>query len=368
MRILLGSLALILSALPLGTPALAGTDTGSALPAGHGSGDRQLEWEASVVDADQGFRGLDAVDGRTAWVSGGSLTEGGAGSVWRTTDGGRTWQDVSPPDSDGLMFRDVEARGARTASVLAIGPGEASRIYRTTDGGLTWTETFRNTDEAAFYNCMDFYPGGRHGLAVSDPVDGRFRILRTDDGGRSWERLPDDGMPASDGEYNFSASGDCLVIRGHDAWFGSGGTQARVFHSDDRGRTWAAADSTIPAGESAGVFGLAFRSPRQGIAVGGDFAAPEDGVDATAYTGRGRGWRNGGDLAHLGEDAAWLTGRRGHLIVVGESGDVGGSSVSRDGGRSWEQFDDAGFHTLDCTRRRCWAAGGDGRVATLRFR
>ena len=71
----------------------------------------------------------------------------------------------------------MEARDADVALVLAIGHGEASRIYRTTDGGPTWTETFRNPDEAAFYNCLDFYPGGRRGLAVSDPVDGRFRIL-----------------------------------------------------------------------------------------------------------------------------------------------------------------------------------------------
>lgn len=374
MRTLLGNLALALSlplaALPLAAPA-------TAVPPPGGGAD--FAWQETVVDADQSFRGLDAVDDRTAWASGGSLTEGGPGEVWRTSDGGDTWQDVTPPGTEGLGFRDVEARNARTASVLAIGPGEASRIYRTTDGGETWTETFRNTDEAAFYNCMDFYPGGRHGLAVSDPVDGKFRIISTRDGGRSWQVVPDDGMPDSTGEYNFSASGDCLVIKGRDAYFGSGGSQARVFHSRDGGRTWDAEESTIPTGESAGVFSLAFRTPRDGIAVGGDFAAPEDGVDATAYTSRHRGWTNGGDLAHLGEDAAYVRGHRGHrdpghggrghtVVVVGQGGDIGGSSISHDGGRTWEQFSDAAFHTLDCTRSRCWAAGGDGRVGVLELR
>lgn len=42
--------------------------------------------------------------------------------------------------------------------MLAIGPGQDSRIYRSTDGGATWAEAFRNTDEAAFYDCMAFYP------------------------------------------------------------------------------------------------------------------------------------------------------------------------------------------------------------------
>ncbi|WP_082748659.1 WD40/YVTN/BNR-like repeat-containing protein [Nocardioides jensenii] len=358
MRILLGTSALVLTALPFGTPASA------QAPIDHGDSDPS--WSESVADADQSFRGLDAVDDRTAWIAGSSLTEGGPGKILRTTDGGDSWQDVSPPDTAGLGFRDVEASSAHSASVLAIGPGEASRIYRTTDGGDTWQETFHNTDEAAFYNCMDFYPGGKRGLAVSDPVDGTFRIIGTSDGGRSWQVMSDAGMPDSTGEFNFSASGDCLVIQGRDAWFGSGGSISRVFHSSDFGRTWDAEDSTIPAGEAAGVFGLAFRTSHEGIAVGGDFSAPDDGVDATAVRSRDT-WRNAGDLAHLGEDAAWIQGRRNTLVVVGESGDVMGSSISRDGGHSWEQFSETGFHTLDCVRRTCWAAGGDGRVATLRL-
>ena len=327
-----------------------------------------LKWQQTTLDAEQSFRGLDAVSRRTAWVAGES-TAGGPGTVWRTTDGGRTWQNVSPPDSDGLMFRDVEARSARSAVVLAIGEGGASRIYRTDDGGKTWQETFRNAEEQAFYNCVDFYPGGRRGLAVSDPVDGKFRILATDDGGRSWSVMPSAGMPDSTGEYNFSASGDCLVIRGHNAYFGSGGSASRVFRSSDLGRTWTATDSTIPAGESAGVFGLVFRTPSQGIAVGGDFEDPADGVDASAYTRHGRTWASGGDLAHLGEDASWVSVLPRTLVVVGESGDTAGSSISHDGGRSWQQFSKVGFHALDCTvDLSCWAAGGKGRVANLRLR
>ena len=350
----------------LGTLGLALLATATALttsPAATGAPPApDLGWDVTVVDAGQSFRGLDAVDTDTAWVSGGSSPAGGVGKVYRTTDGGETWQDVSPPGTEGLSLRDVEAQDADTAVVLSIGPGEASRIFRTTDGGATWTEAFRNAEEDAFYNCLDFYPGGRRGLAVSDPVDGKFRIAATDDGGASWEVLPDDGMPDSTGEANFSASGDCLVIAGRDAWFGSGGSAARVFHSTDRGLTWEATDSTLRAGEAAGVFGLAFRTPRHGVAVGGDFAAPADGTDASAYTRDGRTW-TGGDLAHLGEDASFAS--RTLVLVTGESGPTAGSSVSHDGGRTWEQFSTTGFHTLDCVTGGCWAAGGGGRVGLL---
>lgn len=360
---------LVLSGLLLGAAMTGGSAQAGGRHHGHGHGhghDKAWSWQQTVVDADQGFRGLDAVDRRTAWVTGGSATEGAPGRVFRTADGGRTWQDVSPPATEGLLFRDVEARSGREAVVLAIGPGDASRIYRTTDAGATWTATFVNDDPAAFYDCLAFYPGGTKGLALSDPVDGKFRILSTDDAGRSWRVLPNDGMPAAPTEAGFAASGDCLVTAGRTAYFGSGGGASRVFRSDDFGLTWTATDSTIPAGDAAGVFALAFRTPRDGVAVGGDFAEPTDGVDAVAVTRDGKTWRNAGDLQHLAEDAAYLPTRGHPLLVTGESGDVRGTSISFDGGRSWRHLSTDGYHALDCTEDgSCWAAGADGRVARL---
>lgn len=361
--------ALVLSTLligsTLGSPAYAGGGGGPGHGHGHG-----LSWQQSVIDADQSFRGLDAVDRRTAWVTGGGATAANPdapGKVFRTTDGGRSWDDVSPPDTEGLLFRDVEARSAKEAVILAIGEGDASRIYRTADGGATWDAVFVNDDPAAFYDCIAFYPDGRRGLAMSDPVAGKFRILATQDAGRSWSVLPSDGMPeAAPGEAGFAASGDCLVTAGRSAYFGSGGGASRIYRSDDYGLTWTATDSTIPTGEAAGVFALAFRTPHQGIAVGGDFAEPADGVDAVAVTRHGSTWQNAGDLTHLGEDVAYLPSHGHPLVVTGESGAVMGTSVSTDGGRSWTRVSDIGFHTLDCTRDgSCWAAGGNGRVARV---
>jgi len=362
--------ALVLSTLlvgsVLGSPAYAGG--GASGRHGHHHG-HMLSFDETVIDAAQSFRGLDAVDRRTAWVTGGSATDeapDAPGKVFRTTDGGRSWDDVSPPDTEGLLFRDVEARSAKEAVILAIGPAEASRIYRTTDGGVTWDSVFVNDDAAAFYDCMAFYPDGRRGLALSDPVNGKFRILATQDSGRTWNVLPDAGMPEAPTEAAFAASGDCLVTAGPTAYFGSGGGASRIFRSDDYGLTWTATDSTIPAGDAAGVFALTFRSPHRGIAVGGDFAEPADGTDAVAVTRDGTTWQNAGDLAHLGEDVAYLPSHGHALVVTGESGDVMGTSVSTDGGRSWRQISDTGFHTLDCTRDgSCWAAGGNGRVARV---
>ncbi|GCD88572.1 hypothetical protein [Nocardioides sp. LS1] len=73
-----------------------------------------------------------------------------------------------------------------------------------------------------------------------------------------------------------------------------------------------------------------------------------------------------GDLTHLAEGAAYLPGSDHALLVTGQSGDVMGTSLSRDGGLTWTRVSDLGYHTLDCTADgSCWAAGAGGRVARL---
>jgi photosystem II stability/assembly factor-like uncharacterized protein len=174
-------------------------------------------------------------------------------------------------------------------------------------------------------------------------------------------------MPAAvDGEAGFAASGTCIATAGrHDVYFGSGGAASRIFHSRDDGRTWSVTTSPIPATEAGGVFSLAFRGPRHGVAVGGDYVDFENGVDGSARTRGGRHWVSGGDLGGYRSGVAWVSGTRRTLIAVGTSG----SDVSRNGGRTWSTFDTSSFNSVVCVAdRTCWAAGPDGRVARLRTR
>ncbi|AQS66476.1 hypothetical protein [Streptomyces pactum] len=313
------------------------------------------------VASDVRFRGLAAVSRHTAWVA------GTRGTVLRTTDGGDTWRDVSPPGTGELQFRDIEAFDARRAVALAIGEGEASRVYRTDDGGATWTESFRNTDARAFYDCLTFFDR-RHGLAVSDPVDGKFRILSTSDGGRSWRVLPSGGMPvAQDGEAAFAASGQCLVASGpKDVWLATGGAaRARVLHSADRGLTWTATDAPVPGGDPArGVFALAFRDRAHGLAVGGDFRPGQTSARSAARTtDGGRTWRSAdGSPPAYRSGVAWLPHSRAAALAVGPTG----TDLTTDGGRTWRTVDTGSYDTVDCTPDlACWAAGEQGRVARL---
>lgn len=345
----------------LGAAALAAA-LAVAVPAqAHEAARTTPHWALKSSGTDVRFRGLSAVSRDTAWVA------GSKGTVLRTTDGGALWRNVSPPGAADLEFRDIEAFDARRAVVLAIGEGEASRVYRTEDGGATWTESFRNTDPKAFYDCLTFLDR-RHGLAMSDPVDGRFRILSTSDGGRSWKVLPSDGMPAAeDGEAGFAASGQCLVGSGpRDVWLATGGgARARVLHSADRGLTWTAADTPVPAGDPArGVFALAFRDRVHGLAVGGDYRADQASPQAAATSlDGGRTWTTAAQSPPAYRSGVtWLPHSRTAALAVGPTG----TDLTTDGGRTWRTLDTGSYDTVDCAPDLgCWASGEKGRVARL---
>jgi len=337
-------IALLVSTVTLATVSVAFGQTGAS-----------FSWQLTPTGSSARLRGISTVSAHVVWTS------GSLGTVLRTVDGGATWQQVSPPDTSTLQFRDIEAFDADNAVILAAGSGTDGRVYVTSDGGRTWTLGFQNHDPNAFYDCMTFFDR-HHGLALSDPVDGRFRIIATDDGGRSWRVVAAQMPPALEGEFAFAASGQCLVSQGERAWFGTGGAaKARVFRSDDRGLSWQVFPTPIRSGPTAGIFALAFRDHQHGLAVGGDFATPTQAPDALALSNDGgTTWTLS---AHAPNEyrsgAAWVASKV--AIVVGPSG----SDVSLDRGLSWQRFDNGSFDTIDCAHGACWASGEQGRVARL---
>ncbi len=321
----------------------------------------RAQWVQQVSGTDSRLRGCSAVSDRVCWAT------GARGTVLRTTDGGATWQRKTVPGARELDFRDVQAFDDRTAYILSIGAGELSRIDRTTDGGATWEASFRNNDPRGFLDAIAFWDR-THGIAQGDPVDGRFLMLTTDDGGVSWQPGYAPGLPvALAGEGAFAASGTCLVVQGdRNAWFCTGGAKtARVFRSTDRGRSWSVSDTPIIAGSSsAGSFSLAFRDASHGIAVGGDYKHPEQGGRIVARTGDGgRTWSlpGGASPGAFRSAVVYVPGTRTPtLIAVGPSG----ADLSNDDGETWEPLPGPGFHAVGCgVPGAAWAVGESGRIA-----
>jgi photosystem II stability/assembly factor-like uncharacterized protein len=231
------------------------------------------EWKRVSVPSSASLRGLSVVSGEVVWAS------GTTGTVLRTVDGGQNWIAWVVPGAERLDFRGVWAFDADTAYVMSSGAAEEglARIYGTGNGGKDWRLAYEQHTPGVFFDAIAFWDR-QHGMVLSDPVGGRFALFVTENGGANWSQIPAASLPAAlPREGAFAASNSCLAVQGErSVWFGTGGADtARVFRSEDRGRTWSVSDTPMhPANASSGIFSLAFRDAKHGLAVGGDYAHP----------------------------------------------------------------------------------------------
>jgi photosystem II stability/assembly factor-like uncharacterized protein len=320
------------------------------------------QWTPQQSGTTAEFRGLAAVSGSVAWAS------GTRGRVAHTSDGGRTWKIDTVPGATSLDLRAIFATNKRrvwTSSAGLADSGQAQIFH--TDDGTNWSRQFNSSEKGVFLDALAFWDND-HGIALSDPADGKLFVLVTDDGGKAWTRVPADRVPAAlPGEGSFAASGTCLIVQGKsNAWVATGGAaKARVFRTTDRGRTWTVADTPIHAGNAAsGIFSVAFSDATHGVAVGGDYTKPKQPFDNVALTSDGGvTWRLARGPMPQGfmSGVAFMPGTSGRsLVAVG----LAGTARSDDAGDSWTMIDSVAYNTVAfATHDDGWAVGPRGRIA-----
>src|SRR5438445_1785337 len=296
---------------------------------------------------------MSEVSSKVAWARGAKCT------VLRTIDGGENWETLVIAGAHTLDFRDIQAFDQNTAFVLSIGPGDQSRIYKTSDGGRIWQRQFTNSDPKAFYDCFAFWDS-KHGIALSDSVDGKFPLIATSDGA-TWSPVAVKSMPAAlPNEGAFAASGTCIATYGKkDVWFGTGGPAARVFHSSDRGVNWAVSETPIAHGAaSQGIFSVAFWNRKDGVVLGGDYKQPDktDGTAAFTHDG-GKTWK----LARK-QPAGYRSGVDMLLQSSGSFFAVGTNGMDR-GRESWYPLAQGNFNAISLAPYDVgWAVGPEGTI------
>lgn len=328
----------------------------------------RAQWQPQHSGTKAHFRAVSAANRNVVWVG------GSGGTFVRTTDGGQTWQPGQVPGADSLDFRDVHAVNKNVAYLMSAGPAERgqARIYKTTDGGQTWQLIYQTRQPGVFFDAMDFHTR-LEGLVFSDPVDGKWVVLHTRNGGRTWKPIrPDRLPPVKPGEAAFAASGSSLIFQGLDlennhfryARIASGGADtARVFYTRNGNlQRWGVSSTPIPAGPTAGIFGLYFsRNGQRGLAVGGDYKAEKASSQNVAVTRNGgRTWQAATPTTPPGlKEGIGRLGNR--LVVVGPSG----SGYTTDWGQTWTKIDDSSYHAIACAGGTCWAVGSDGRIGVF---
>jgi photosystem II stability/assembly factor-like uncharacterized protein len=312
---------------------------------------QNLEWKELNTPVKASLRGLSPVSGKVCWAS-------GSGGTWlRTIDGGLTWEHGVVAGLDSLDFRSIHAFDEQQAVVASA--GQPAVIYRTDDGGKSWTKVHEEGEEA-FLDGICF-SDTKTGYIVGDPVDGKWMILETKDAGRTWHSL--DALPdAKAGEAAFAASASSIIVTKKGLLLGTGGSVSNLYSYQFAEGKWNHRLSPLLQGEaSQGIFALV-EAGKSVVGVGGDYTKPEMaeknafvyqlGEFALAAV-RPSGYRSGVTF--------WK--RKNMVLSVGPSG----SDFSKDGGMSWENFSSIGFHAvkLSLDKTSIWASGSDGRIGIL---
>lgn len=318
-------------------------------------------WIVQTSGIDTNLRGVSvasfhAGDGAAhsaVWAS------GSHGVILRSPSTSGPWVQLHVSGAESLDFRGIQALDDRTAYVMSSGEGDKSRIYKTLDGGQNWALQYTGSRPTFFLDAL-VCDSPAHCLALSDPVDNRFVILATSDGGEHWRPLAEDSMPlALKDEGAFAASGTCLAIYGNDIYFVTGGPAARLFHSPDMGRMWSAIPLPIVSGNAAaGAFSIARRG-RNMVVVGGDYKNPERNDRVAAYShNAGRTWKLAKQPpAGYRSGVAWLDDHT--VAAVGPTGE----EISMDGGVHWKPNSSLDLNAVAAlSLSDAWAIGPKGSI------
>lgn len=320
-------------------------------------------FETQKPKINSSLRGISVVDSLTAWASGSN------GTYLRTTNGGKTWTDGKIKGFESLDFRDIEAFDKNTAIVMSV--DAPAFFFKTTDGGKSWKRKYMNRDPKVFFDGITFWDEN-NGIAFSDPIDEKFFIVTTKDGGDTWKEISSLYIPtAMKSEGGFAASGTSIAVSGKDlAWIGTGGAErARIFLSQDGGENWRAMNTPIISGSpSRGVFSISFKDDMYGVAVGGDYKNDKDNTANCAISDDGGlSWQLVDDNQPAGfrSCVAWNDIYKFYL-TTGTSG----SDYSIDDGKTWTSIDSQSYNSIGVSRKdgSCFFVGDKGAIARVIFK
>lgn len=197
------------------------------------------EWELLHYETtDNGFMDVSAVDSMNAWLVG--IRDNVGGIIYKTQDGGITWQEVHPWSIEeafftyAIQFLDLNT-GYVTSMGIVFNIFPVGCILKTTDGGNTWTTVYGGN--ISFLNRLwedIFFVDYNNGWAVGYKSD----IIHTTDGGNNWssQNAPDTSY-ALKSVYFLNVNEGWTVGGEYDTLTGEG-KDGVILHTINSGNTW----------------------------------------------------------------------------------------------------------------------------------
>lgn len=312
--------------------------------------------------------------------------------VYRSTDGGGTFTHVGLGETQTIARIVVHPTNPDMVWVAAVGPlfgpGAERGVYRSTDGGRTWEKTLY-VDEHTGATELVMDPSNPNtlfaatyqrqrtswGFAGGGPGSGMWR---SDDGGATWTRLAGNGLPngtmgritldiarsnpnvmyaqievARDRETAVAAR---PVVGGGGGRGGGAGQQppdpqrSGVWRSDDKGRTWRFLNNHNVRPMYFSILRVDPTNPEVVYTGGVQFYKSVDG---------GRTFNTAPGFGHVDHHAIWINPRDGNHVMIGNDGSI---DISYDQARTWESIRTWSvaqpYHVSADMRRPYWVCTG----------
>ncbi|WP_010227913.1 WD40/YVTN/BNR-like repeat-containing protein [Gillisia marina] len=266
------------------------------------------------------------------------------------------------------LVPEFRAIASTNSDFFMLSVGNPALLYKTGDSGKMEL-VYKEENEKVFYDAISFW-NDEEGIAMGDPVDTCLSIILTRDGGKSWNKISCENLPAAaEGEAAFAASNSNIAIQGNKTWILSGGKKSRIFFSPDKGKTWEVFDTPIIQGTATqGGYSLDFFDDNNGFIIGGDYTKPDENQANKAVTkDGGKTW----ELVAAGQEPGYkssvryVPGKNGEeLVAVGFTG----LSYSNDAGKSWKKLSEDGFYTIRFLNDSIAYAAGKNRISRLKFK
>lgn len=297
--------------------------------------------------------------------------------IWYAADKGKygfydlstkeSYQKVIKNDTIYPEFRSISQNGK---SIFLLSVGSPGLLYKVAKDGSEVKLVYKEDNKKAFFDSMQFW-NEKEGIAMGDPIDGCLAVIVTKDYGETWNKIPCGKLPKTeDGEAAFAASNTSLIVSKNLTWMVSGGKNARVFFSSDKGNSWEVYKSPIVQGqEMTGIFSAHFYDENIGFLTGGNYEKPEQNSGNKALTiNGGKTWSLVSENSGFGYSSCvqFVPESGGkQLVTLGYSG----LNYSSDNGMTWKQLlNDKDLHTIRFLNNSTAIAAGKNKIVKVLFK
>ena len=256
--------------------------------------------------------------------------------IYKSSDGGRTWRNMGLRDCQHIGAVIIHPRDPNIAFVAALGhaygPNPERGIFRTLDGGRTWEKVLYKNDRSGgiavvfdphspsiLYAALWEVVRTPWSLTSGGEGSGLYKSV---DGGSTWTRLEGNGLPKGiKGKIGVSVSG----ADGSRVYASIEAEEGGIFRSDDSGQNWTRVNDDERFRQRAWYFSHIFADPKSADTVyvqnTGLFRSTDAGKTFELLPAR-----------HGDHHGLWIDPTAPDRMI--ESSD-GGASISFDHGKTW---------------------------------